>query len=69
MFLPSAYPTGILHVGVERRVKDGGKIGEGELVRLDGPPVGGSLRSPRPFTTSIKVTKAREILVRFGNCH
>src|SRR5205085_1258961 len=47
-------------------LKNGGKIGDGGLVRLDGSPVGGSLRSPRRLTASINVTKAREILG--GNC-
>ena len=47
-------------------LKNGGKIGDGGLVRLDGSPVGGSLRSPRRLTASINVTKAREILS--GNC-
>ena len=36
---------------------------------MDGSPVGCSLRSSRRLTASINVTKAREILVRFGNCH
>src|SRR5437667_12528213 len=51
---------------VKEGYKNGGKIGDGGLVRLDGSPVGRSLRSPRWLTTGINVTKACEILG--GNC-
>src|SRR5437868_10367901 len=54
---------------VKEGQKNGRKIGDGGLVRLDGSPVGCSLRSSRQLTAGIKVTKAREILVRFGNRH
>src|SRR5206468_5340535 len=46
--------------------KNGRKIGDRGLVRLDGSPVGCSLRSSGRLTSSINVTKAREILG--GNC-
>src|SRR6266487_5637364 len=46
--------------------KNGGKIGDGGLVCLDGSPVGCNLRSPGRLTAGINVTKAREILG--GNC-
>src|SRR5206468_8732442 len=54
---------------VKEGQENGGKIGDVGLVRLDGSPVECSLRSLRRLTTGINVTKAREILVRFGNCH
>src|SRR6266496_5890025 len=46
--------------------KNGRKIGDGGLVRLDGSPVGCGLRSARRLTARINVTKAREILG--GSC-
>src|ERR1700680_3095905 len=54
---------------VKEGQKNGRKIRDGGLVRLDGSPVGSSLRSSRQLTASINMTKAREVLVRFGNCH
>src|SRR5437773_3973460 len=51
---------------VKEGQENGGKIGDGGLVRLDGSPVGCGLRSPRRFTARINVTKARKILG--GNC-
>src|SRR5439155_18074389 len=51
---------------VKEGYKNGGKIGDGGLVCLDGSPVGCSLSSPRRLTTGINVTKACEILG--GNC-
>src|SRR6266481_5751393 len=51
---------------VKEGQENGGKIGDGGLVSLDGSPVGCSLRSPGRLTSSINVTKAREILG--GNC-
>src|SRR6266480_3607303 len=51
---------------VKEGQENGGKIGDGGLVRLDGSPVGCSLRSRRRLTARINVTKAREILG--GNC-
>src|SRR6266481_2804858 len=51
---------------VKEGQENGRKIGDGGLVRLDGSPVGCSLRSSRRLTASINVTKAREILG--GNC-
>src|SRR5206468_12241275 len=51
---------------VKERQKNGRKIGDRGLVRLDGSPVGCSLRTLQRLTASINVTKAREILG--GNC-
>src|SRR5437764_6501422 len=51
---------------VKEGQKNGGKIGDGGLVGLDGPPVRCSLHSLRRLTASINVTKACEILG--GNC-